>query len=160
MLGSSGPRVTLHTPTSSFASFGAGADPSQSPVSVTSDAFGARMLRRQPLFAGEPAELSASNFDRHLTQSQIPLLVDFWAPWCGPCRMMAPAFAKAAGLIEPRLRLAKVNTEDESGLGARFGIRSIPTLVLFAEGRELARQSGALTSAEQIARWAASQFSH
>jgi thioredoxin 2 len=74
--------------------------------------------------------------------------------------MMAPAFASAAALIEPRVRLAKVNTEDESALGARFGIRSIPTMVLFAEGRELARQSGALANAEQIARWAASQFSH
>jgi thioredoxin 2 len=113
----------------------------------------------RPLFAGEPVELSMQTFDRHLTQSQIPLLVDFWAPWCGPCRMMAPAFASAAALLEPRLRLAKVNTEDEPALGARFGIRSIPTLMLFAEGRELTRQSGALTNAEQIARWAASQLS-
>ena len=113
----------------------------------------------RPLFAGEPVALSMQTFDRHLTQSQIPLLVDFWAPWCGPCRMMAPAFASAAALLEPRLRLAKVNTEDEPALGARFGIRSIPTLMLFAEGRELTRQSGALTNAEQIARWAASQLS-
>jgi thioredoxin 2 len=112
----------------------------------------------QALFAGKPVELSAQNLDRHLSQSQIPLLVDFWAPWCGPCRMMAPAFAQAAALVEPRLRLAKVNTEDEPALGERFGIRSIPTLVLLANGRELARQSGALTNAEQIARWAMSHL--
>jgi thioredoxin 2 len=112
----------------------------------------------EQLFAGEPFELSVSNFDRHLTQSQIPLLVDFWAPWCGPCRMMAPAFAKAAALVEPRLRLAKLNTEEEPALSARFAIRSIPTLVLFAQGRELARHSGAVTSAQEIAKWAVSRL--
>jgi thioredoxin 2 len=113
----------------------------------------------QPLFAREPVELSAATFERHLTQSQIPLLVDFWAPWCGPCRMMAPAFASAAALVEPQMRLAKVNTEDEPGLAARFGIRSIPTMVLFVHGRETSRQSGALANADQIVRWAASQLS-
>jgi thioredoxin 2 len=112
----------------------------------------------QPLFAGEPLELSARDFERHLEKGQLPLLVDFWAPWCGPCRMMAPAFAKAASLLEPRLRLAKVNTENEPALGQRFGIRSIPTMVLFANGGEVTRQSGALTSAEHIARWALSNF--
>jgi thioredoxin 2 len=112
----------------------------------------------QPLFTGQPMELSAANFDRHLKQSQMPLLVDFWAPWCGPCRMMAPAFASAAALGEPRMRLAKVNTEEEPALGAQFGIRSIPTLILFSGGRELARHSGALVNAEQIIHWASSRL--
>ena len=111
----------------------------------------------QPLFTGQPLELSSGNFDLHAARSEVPLLVDFWAPWCGPCRMMAPAFTRAATLLEPRLRAAKLNTEDEPELANRFGIRSIPTLILFARGGEVARQSGAMSSAEQIARWATSQ---
>lgn len=107
----------------------------------------------QPMFVGEPVELDASRFDLHLSRSDLALLVDFWAPWCAPCRTMAPAFAQATGLLEPRLRLAKVDTEREQGLAARFGIRSIPTLVLFRAGREVGRQSGAL-SADEIVRWA------
>jgi thioredoxin 2 len=112
----------------------------------------------QPLFTAAPLELAAADFDRHLTRAELPLLVDFWAPWCGPCRVMAPAFHKAAGLLEPRLRLAKVNTEDQPALAARYNIRSIPTLILFAGGREVARQSGALAAAEQIAAWASSRI--
>ena len=112
----------------------------------------------QALFDGRPLELSDANFDLHVVRSGLPVLVDFWAPWCGPCRMMAPAFEKAAGLLEPRMRLAKLNTEDEPAIAGRHGIRSIPTLILFAGGRELARQSGALGSAEQIARWASTHL--
>jgi thioredoxin 2 len=107
------------------------------------------------LFSGAPLELDAASFDKHLSRSDLPLLVDFWAPWCGPCRMMAPAFAEAARRLEPNIRLVKVNTEQEQGLAARFSIRSIPTLALFHHGREIARQAGALDVAN-IERWARS----
>jgi len=111
----------------------------------------------QPLFTAVPLKLSTARFDRHLGQSGIALLVDFWAEWCGPCRMMAPAFEQAAQLLEPRVRLAKVDTEAEQTLAARFGIRSIPTLILFREGREVARQAGAMVNPQQIAAWVQSQ---
>jgi len=107
----------------------------------------------QALFLAQPIELSEAYFNRHIANSDIPLLVDFWAPWCGPCRMMAPAFAKAAAILEPKIRLVKVNTEEQQGLAARYAIRSIPTLILFKNGREITRQSGAL-SEQDLVRWA------
>ena len=107
---------------------------------------------KEALFTGEPVELTASNFDRHIERSDLPVVIDFWAPWCGPCQQMAPNFHQAAIDLEPYARLAKVNTEDEQQLAARFNIRSIPTLAIFKDGREIARQSGAL-DLSSLKRW-------
>ena len=104
------------------------------------------------LFSGHPVELQSDYFQRHLSRNDIPVVVDFWAAWCGPCKMMAPAYAQAAAKLEPRARLAKLNTEQEQGIAGQFNIRSIPTLIIFKGGKEIARQSGAMSAAD-IIRW-------
>jgi thioredoxin 2 len=108
-----------------------------------------------PLLPGAPIELSESAFDDFVRRSGLPVIADFWAPWCGPCRAMAPQFEKAARELKGRASLVKVNTEQAPGLAARMGIRAIPTLALFRNGAEVRRVSGAL-DAGSLVRWAQS----
>ena len=107
---------------------------------------------RASLFDGHPVPLDDRSFNRHLTRNSIPMLVDFWADWCGPCKMMAPEFAKAAAAMEPQVRFAKLDTEAAQNTAAAHGIRSIPTMILFRNGKEAARQSGAMP-AGHIIQW-------
>lgn len=105
----------------------------------------------QPLLDGVPVELGDADFDRVAGRTELPVVVDFWAPWCGPCRMMAPAFQQAAAQLKGRSLLVKVNSDDNPALAQRFGIRSIPTLVRLERGRETARQAGALPASAIVA---------
>lgn len=109
------------------------------------------------LLSGQPVELTDANFDKVVRASGLPVVVDFWAPWCGPCRTMAPAYQQAAQRLEPMVRLLKVDTESAPDLGERFNIRSIPTLALFRNGRELARQPGAMDAGGIVA-WTQAQL--
>lgn len=111
---------------------------------------------KKPLFTGKPMELTASNVAAAINHNDIPVLVDCWAPWCGPCKSFGPIFEKATKELEPKLRFAKLNTEAHQQVAARWQIRSIPTLILFRQGKEVARVSGALPL-PQLKQWLSQQ---
>lgn len=107
---------------------------------------------RSKLFSGHPEDVDGETFDRQIARSSLPVLVDIWAPWCGPCKTMAPAYEAAARELEPHVRLIKLNSDNEQAVSAKLGIRGIPTMILFHGAREIARTSGAMASG-QIVRW-------
>lgn len=106
---------------------------------------------KQPIFTGHYLELTDQNFEAQTTQSDLPVLIDFWAPWCAPCRMMSPVIDQAAQELQFKLRVGKVNTDEHGALAGNFGIRGIPTLIVLDHGREIARQSGAVNYATLLA---------
>jgi len=107
---------------------------------------------KAPLFMGRSVKLDESSFERHLRRNDVPVAVDFWAPWCGPCQLMAPAYEEAAAQLEPDVRLAKVNTEEMPQLAAQYEIRGIPTIILFKTGQEIDRRIGAV-NLQQLVQW-------
>lgn len=107
---------------------------------------------KKPLLDGNVKNLNHQQLDKFLANNDLPVIIDFWAPWCGPCKMMAPSFEKVASELKQRVRFAKVNTEEQQAIAARFSIRSIPTLIVFKDGREISRQSGAM-DAISLKRW-------
>jgi thioredoxin 2 len=106
----------------------------------------------QPLFADHPVELTDDNFSKHVERSDVPVVVDIWAPWCGPCQAMAPHFAEASDRLQPAFRFAKLNSDEAPNIATRLGIRSIPTVVVFHQGREIGRQSG-LMDVNRLTQW-------
>lgn len=107
---------------------------------------------KKPLFDGHPADVNGKNFEKQIAKSDVPVLVDVWAPWCGPCRAMAPAYEEAAKQLEPGVRVIKLNSDNEQQISSRLGIRGIPTMLLMHHGKEIARTSGAMP-ASQIVGW-------
>ena len=111
----------------------------------------------KPLFNKRPVELTSANFSKIIANNELPVMVDFWAPWCGPCKMMAPVFEQAARQLEPNMLLAKLNTENEQAIAAHYNIRSIPTIAIFKGGRVVAQQAGAMDM-RSLTSWAQSQL--